>query len=369
MDFTGKHLHYVDRSTGEIIPAEVYVAVLGYSQLTFVEAVPSQKTEDLVQATVDTLEYLGGVPQALVPDNLKAAVTQASRYEPIINPVFLELANYYGTSVYPTRSRKPRDKALVERYVNLIYTRIFAVLRDRTFFSLAELNEAIREELTKHNQVPFQGRSYSRLQRFQQEEQPALTPLPLERFEVRKFRLVKVMKNGHVQLSDDHHYYSVPYRFIGEKVKLIYTARRVAIYCKHEQIALHVRDTRSYQYTTVKEHLSSQHGFVKGWCPEKFLTWAHRIDPDVEVYIRKILNQKWLPEQAYRSCVGILSMEKKVGKERLVSACRKGIQFDTFSYRFIDRILRRKLENATPEESIPPTLPFHDNIRGKEYYC
>lgn len=367
LDFTGKHLSYVNRSTGEIIPCEVFLAVLGYSQKTYVEAVASQKKEEFIQAVCNAFEYFGGVTRVLIPDNLKSGVTEASKYEPVINATFHEMANHYGTTIYPSRPRTPQDKALVEKYVNIVYTRVFATLRKQTFFSIEELNGAIRDELDKHHDEMFQGKPYSRNMRFDQEEKQTLSPLPAERFEIRKFRWVTVMKNGHVQLSDDHHYYSVPYRFIGEKVKISYTSRMVTIFCNLEQIALHIRDHKAFGYTTLKEHLSSEHQFVAGWSPDFFIQWAQRLDPAVEQYIRKVLDMKTYPEQTYRSCVGILSFEKKAGKDRLIAACQKGILFDTFNYKFIDRVLRSGLE-STPPETEQSQLPFHENIRGEAEY-
>ena len=367
MDYTGKHLSYVDRSTGEVISCEVFLAVLGYSQKTYVEATHSQKKVDFIPAVCNAFEYFGGVTRVLIPDNMKSAVSEASYYEPEVNATFQEMANHYGTTIYPTRPRSPKDKALVEKYVNIIYTRVFAALRNQTFFSIEELNDAIRQELNKHHNLLFQGKPYSRNMRFDQEEKQTLIPLPTERFEIRKFRWVTVMKNGHVQLSDDHHYYSVPYRYIGEKVKISYTTRMVTIFCKLEQIGLHIRNHKPFGYTTVKEHLSSEHQFVAGWSPDFFIRWAKRLDPAVEVYIRKVLDMKTYPEQTYRSCAGILTFEKKAGKERLIAACRKGILFDTFNYKFIDRVLRSGLED-TPPEPDQPELPFHSNIRGSENY-
>ena len=367
LDFTGKHLSYVDRSTGEIIPCEVLVAVLGYSQLTYVEALRSQKLDHFVPAFCRGVEYFGGVTRVVVPDNMKPAVSEASRYEPLINPTFQEVANHYGTTIYPARPYRPQDKALVEKYVSIVYTRIFAVLRKRTFFSIEELNDAIRQELECHNEQLFQGKPYSRRMRYEQEEKHTLIPLPGERYEIQRYRWVTVMKNGHIQLGEDHHYYSVPYRYIGKKVKLSYTSNRVTVFCNLEQIAVHVRDTKPFGYSTVKEHLSSEHQFVAGWSPDFFIQWAHRLDPAVEQYIRRVLDMKTYPEQTYRSCAGILSLEKKTSRERLIAACKKGIHFETYNYKFIERLLKNNLENlqAEPDE---PRLPLHENIRGAEYY-
>jgi transposase len=367
MDFTGKKLSWVDRSSGEIMPVEVYVAVLGYSQLTYVEGTNSQKKEDYIQATCNSLEYFKGVSKVLITDNLKSGVTQASKYEAVVNSSFLEMANHYGTAVLPTRSLKPRDKALVEKYVSLVYSRIFAPLRDRIFFSLEELNEAIWELLDKHNHMLMQDRGISRWDLYQEEKQ-TLTPLPSERFEIHEYRNVTVMKNTHVRLGDDKHYYSVPYRYIGEKVKIAFTTRHVSIYYKNERIAMHMRNLKPFGYTTLKEHLPSTHQFVADWNPDKFIEWARKIDPQVEKYIKEILGQKVYPEQSYRSCVGILSMDKKVGRDRLIAACKRADDLMVYNYKFIDRIIRKNLEDFT-DEITDKKLPVHENIRGKEHYC
>jgi transposase len=221
MDYTGYKLSWVDRTTGEIIPVEVYVAVLAFSQFTYVEAVPSQKKEDYISATCNTLEYFEGVPRVFVTDNLKSGVTKACKYEATVNHDFLEMANHYGASVLATRSMKPRDKALVERYVSIVYSRIFAPLRDRIFYSLEELNEAIWELLEDHNGKLFQGKKVTRYDLYEQEKEH-LAPLPAERFEINNYRKVTVMKNCHIRLGDDKHYYSVPYRYIGKKVKVVF---------------------------------------------------------------------------------------------------------------------------------------------------
>lgn len=367
IDFTGKKLSYVDASTGEIIPCEVLVMVLGFSQLTYVEATPSQNSVDFTGGVCNGFEYFGGLTRALVPDNLKAAVNKACNYEPEINATFLELANHYQTSVYPARSYKPKDKALVERYVAIVYNRIFAALGDRTFFSIEELNEAIWIELEKHNQMNFQSKPFSRRMLFEQEEKATLIALPEERFEVRKYRNVKVMKNGYVCLSEDKNYYSVPYQYIGEQVKISYTTRMVTVHHKLIQIAVHIRNLRPFFYTTIKDHLSSQNRFVSDWNPEKFINWGRKIHPDVEAYITSVLSLKIYPEQLYRSCVGILKMEDKVGRTRLIAACQKGNLFQSYGYHFIKNILNNKLESLE-EETDSRELPLHENIRGKDQY-
>jgi transposase len=369
IDYTGKKLSLIDPQTGEVTEVEVYVAVLGFSQLTYVQAVYSQRKEDFIQATENALHFFGGVPRVLVPDNLKSAVHKADKYEAEINSAFLDFANHYGTTVLPARSYKPRDKALVEKAVNIAYSRIFAPLRDRIFYTLTSLNQAITDLLSIHNQQSFQQRAQSRLQLFDQQEKHLLAPLPAERYEFKFFKEVTVMKNGYVQIYEDKHYYSVPYRFIGRKVKLIYSASQVSVFYNRERIAYHKRAMKQYGYTTTKEHLSSSHQFVTEWNPDKFTSWAGAIAPVVQHYITRILDTATYPEQAYRSCVGILSYEKKVGRERLVKAIERATFYGAFNYTIIKKILQSGLDQITPADDIHQTsLPFHDNLRGPQAY-
>lgn len=370
IDFAGKKLQWVDRHSGEVNYVEVYVALLGYSQLTYVQAVASQKKEDFIYATENALHHFGGVPRVLVPDNLKSAVHKASKYEADLNTDFADFANHYGTSVLPARSYKPRDKALVENAVNIVYSRIYAPLRDRLFYSIEELNLAIAELLEVHNNKAFQKIPQSRREKFEQEEKEKLIPLAQERYEMKKFKSVTVMKNSHIHLSEDKHYYSVPYRYIGRKVRMIYSVNQVAVFYNKERIACHKRDPKHFSYTTLKEHLPSAHQFVSDWNPDKFLSWAARIDPKIKEYITAILESKTYPEQAYRSCVGILSQEKKVGRERLINAVERAIHYGAYNYKIIDRILKGgldRLEEDTPADK-QTSLPFHENIRGAENY-
>ena len=367
IDFTGYKPSIVDPDTGEIREVEAFVSVLGFSGKTYVRDCESQKKEDFLPSIVRSLNYYGGVPNVLVPDNLKSGVDKANRYEADINRDLLDLGNHYGMAILPTRSHKPRDKAWVERMVQIIYTRIFAPLRNRVFTSLDELNEAIFELLEVHNSLPLQGREESRNDLSETIERAHLKPLPQERWELKEYLQVKVMKNCYVQLHKDRHYYSVPYQYIGNKVKIVYTATHVSVYLAGERIAYHLRDRRPHKYTTVKEHLPSSHQFVSEWNPSKFIEWAGHIHPDVKAYIGNVLENKSYPEQTYRSCVGILSFEKKAGRDRLIAACQRATAFGVFNYKVIEQIINNKLDRLdTKKENL--TLPMHENIRGAEYY-
>jgi transposase len=284
------------------------------------------------------LIYLGGVPQALVPDNLKAAVKKACRCEPLLNESFEDFAAHYDLVVLPTRPARPQDKSLVEAAVNLTYRRIFAPLRDQVFFSLPQLNQAIQQLLPAYNQSHFQGRSYSRTNLFEEVEKPLLRPLPNQRYQLREYALAKVQKNCHVLLSADKHYYSVPYRYIGQKIKLCYSEGVVEIYASYERIALHERNIRHFGYTTKAEHLPSTHQFVASWSKARFEGWASKVGPQCLAFITSLLESKKHPEQGYKACLGVLQLEKKVGKDRLEKACSRALHYQNYSYRTIREI-------------------------------
>jgi len=364
VDYAGKKLSFIDHATGEIKETEVFIATLGASQLTYVEATLSQTIPDFLHSLQNSFRYFGGATKAVVPDNLKSAVTKSDRYEPWINERLADFASHYNTTIFPARSRKPKDKALVEGAVRIVYHRIYAAIRNKELYSLEELNVAIREELEKYNNLRFQGRDYSRRDLFNETEKKVLKPLPATGYELKEYKMATVQKNSHVLLSKDKHYYSVPYSYIGKKVKLIYTRRVVEVYCNHKRIALHRRDYSLHRYTTVKTHLPSSHRFVSEWSPEKFTRWAATIGKSTEEYIKQVLETKQYPEQGYKSCLGILGFAKRVGQQRLENACERALHYHAYSYHTIRNILEKGLDKLTPGKSKELKLPFHENIRG-----
>lgn len=369
VDFAGDRLEIINEQTGELTPVEVFVAILGASQLTYVEAVMTQQKEDFIFACENALHYCCGVPGAIVPDNLKSAVSKSSKYEPTLNETFADFAEHYGTAILPARAYRPRDKALVENAVRIIYTRIYVKVKRLQFFTLQDLNLAILTALEEHNNAPLRGHNYSRRQQFDEVERAVLMPLPALRYELKKHQYATVAKNGHVGLSADKHYYSVPYRFIGKKVKLLYSRSSVEIFYNYERIALHERTKSAYRYTTEKEHMASTHRFVSEWTPERFTSWAAGIHEDVRLYVLKVLDRKQHPEQAYKSCMGILGFAKKVGNDRLIKACQRALGYGAYNYKTIQKILERELDlRDAPDETDQLQMPFHDNIRGENYY-
>lgn len=365
IDFAGSKLKV---GQGEAVrEVEVFVAILGCSQLTYVEAVDSQRKEDLILACQNALRYFGGVPKAIVPDNLRSAVTRGSKYEAVLNDEFAAFAEHYGVTVVPARVYKPRDKSLVEGAVKLIYRSIYTRLEGLSFDTLVSLNESILPALEMHNSKPFSGRSYSRREQFEEIEREALSALNPIDYQVHKQVMVTVMKNGYIRLGEDIHYYSVPYTYIGKKVKILYTTALVKVYYQYTMIACHERIKSKYHYTTNEDHLASQHRFLTEWSPDKFIQQAQAIHEDVALYISKVLELKPYPEQAYKSCSGILSFARRVGSERLTNACRWAMNLSQYNYPVIEEILRKRLDQLQPEQELTE-IPPHSNIRGREYY-
>ncbi len=367
IDFAGKRLSFVDKATGEVTLVEVFLAVLGFSQMTYVEATLSQKKEDLIKAVENAFLSYGGVPQVVVPDNLKSAVKKPQRYEPEINETFQDFALHYQTSVLPARVRKPQDKALVEIAVKLVYQRIYRDLQKQTYYSLDELNGAILILLDRYNKKRFFNRDYNREDVFVEVEKAYLAPLPVEKYELRRYQQATVHKNCHVLLSDDLHYYSAPYQYIGEKVKIKYTSEEVWIYHHYEMIAYHKRERARYLKTTVITHLPKAHQAYLSRGPEEYLTQAAAIGEQTRKLIEKVLERSKYLEHNYQSCQGILLLERKVGRERLELACKRALEYEVYNYKMVQSILEKGLEQAKEETKVI-RLPGHENIRGNQYY-
>lgn len=373
VDYTGVKLAITDPKSGKQTPMEVFVAILGSSDLTYAEATPSQEKDEWIRSNERAFWYFGGVSAALISDNLRSAVSRSNRYEPEINPTFDDFAEHYGTVIIPTRVREARDKALVENAVRLVYQRIYAPLRNRVFYSLEELNEAIWGLLEEHNNKNFQRLDFSRRELFEQVEKSALKPLPKERYPMKTTKWLTVGINYHVELRDDRHYYSVPYylRKKGEetKVKMIYDERIVAIYYDNIRIAQYKRDRKPNEYTTLPEHMPPEHRLYAEWSPERFCRWAKSIGEEVELVIENVLKSRKHPEQAFRVCLGILSLAKKYGHQRLNNACRKANRFGTYSYKRIESMLKLGVEEEQQRElEFVSSIPAHENIRGSQYY-
>lgn len=365
IDFAGDTLSYIDQETGEIIKCQVFVACLPYSDYCFAMAVPSQSTDDFLLALKCCLEHLGGVPLALVPDNLKAAVIQTSRYEPTINAVLEDFANHYGTTVVPARPRKPKDKALVENQVKLIYQRAYARMRNQQYFSIEEVNNALIHYTTLHNQTRMQKHNYCRTEQFWAKEKPVLSPLPDLPFEIKYYRKYTVAQNGHILLGIDYRHYSVPYEYIGQKVQAVFTDSLVEIFSKEKLIATH-RRTKKSGYTTSKEHLCSQHQYYNSRGEEYYLKRAEKC-PELQRMMNILLSKKYYPEQLYRRFDGLLNLMRSHPLEHFTAAIKVAIEAEQYTYQFV----RNVLNNKTWIPSTPlhkASLPVNDNTRGQGYF-
>jgi len=367
IDFAGDKLEYIDRETGEVISVNVFVACLPYSDYSFVMAVRHQTTEDFLYALCCCLREFGGSPKILVPDNLKAAVIKADRYEPDLNRVMEDFANHYGFVVIPARAGKPKDKASVENQVKIIYSRVYAKLRDQRFFSLEALNKALAEKTLEHNQTRMQQRDYSRQEKFLADEKHLLRPLPERDFEVKYYARLRVGLNNCIHLGRDKHYYSVPHIHIGEEAQVIYTRTMVKIFCRHQQVAIHERRT-GFGYSVIKEHLCSAHQHYGERSPRYYIDMAEKRSSSLTEVITHIFNDPKPPEMHYKSCDGLLSLSRKTDPVLFEKACRIALDHQVFSYRFIKSLLTGKsiLMETEPENYKP--LPKTAEGRGKEYY-
>lgn len=369
VDFTGAKLALTNLLTGEMTDVEVFVAILGASQLTYVEATMSQKKEDFIRANANAFAYFGGVTKAIVPDCLKSAVTNGNKYEPDINPEFADFAHHYDTVILPARPRHPKDKPLVENAVRLTYQRIFAPMRDEVFSNLAELNLRIRELLDTHNNTPMQKLKISRRQLFTDIEKLSLKPLPVERYESRKFSTATVQMNYHVYFREDSHYYSVPFRLRGREIRIIYTESIVEIFHDNRRVSLYQRNRKANSYTTNKEHMPSHHRFVAEWNPERIVSWAQEKGEHVGALCLQIMKRCQHAEQGFKSSLGVISLAKKYGSPRVNAACQRALRFSLYSYRCVKNILENGLDSVPLEEPLFATLPDHENVRGGDYYA
>jgi transposase len=367
IDYAGQTVPVVDRGTGEIGRAEVFVAVLGASNYTYAEATWTQQLPDWIGSHVRAFAYFGGVPALLVPDNLKSAVKSPDRYEPQLNDTYQELARHYGTAILPARPRKPQDKAKVEAGVLLVERWILARLRHQTFFGLRALNEAIARLLTALNERLFQRLPGSRRSHFEALDRPALKALPAAPYEYAEWKAVKVGIDYHVEYQG--HFYSVPHRLVGQRLHVRVTARTLECLLNGQRLASHPR-AHGHGYTTIPEHMPSAHRAHLEWSPSRFLRWAHSMGPATHTVVDWLLTNRPHPEHGYRRCLGLLSLARRYGKPRLEAACARAVALRTLSYRSVASILKQGLDQLPQEEpqEARGTLPLHDNVRGSEYY-
>jgi len=369
VDYAGQTIPFIDRETGEIHEAQVFVATLGASNYTFAEASLSQNLPSWIQSHIHAFEFFQGVPEILIPDNLLSAVTRPCRYEPDLNATYREMAEHYETVIIPARVRKPKDKAKVESGVQMVEHWVLAPLRHRDFFSLLEVNEAIAEQIEKLNNRPFQKLEGTRRSLFETLEKPALKLLPLQRYIYTDWKRAKPNIDYHIEV--DRHYYSVPYQLIQHRLDVRFSDTLVEVLFKGRRVASHRRSYRKGGYTTLSEHMPKSHQKYLEWTPSRLLRWAAKTGPHTQNLVAAILEHRPHPEQGYRSCLGLLRLGKTYSAERLEAACARALEIKAYSYKNVESILKKGLDRQplrTASSQPPQPLLEHANLRGKEYY-
>lgn len=367
VDYAGQTVEVIERTTGEVRTAQVFVAVLGASNYTYAEATWTQSLSDWIGSHTRAFAFFGGVPEIVVPDNLKSGVSRAHRYEPDLNPTYAELAEHYGVAIVPARVRRPRDKAKAEVGVQVVERLILAALRHHTFFSLAELNRAIGELLERLNRRPFKKLPGSRQEAFEQIDQPALRPLPPAPYVYATWKKVRVHIDYHVEV--DGHYYSVPYALVKHQLEARLTERTVEVFHHGQRVASHVRSMLKGRHTTTPEHMPKAHREYAEWTPQRLVRWAEQTGPATAGVIGHILAHRPHPQQGFRSCLGILRLGERYGKDRLEAACQRALRLNACRYQSLASILDRGLDRQPLPEQQELSLPSaHDHVRGPGYY-
>jgi len=368
VDYSGKKPHLVDPATGECRDVELFVAVLGASNYTFSEATLSQQIDDWLQSHVHAFEFMGGVAGAVVPDQLRSGVSRPCRYEPEVQRSYEELARHYGTVILPARPGAARDKAKVEAGVLVAQRWILARLRHQTFFTLAAMNQRIGELLVELNHRTMRHYRASRRALFEQLDRPALKPLPTTRYEHALWKFARAGIDYHVEF--DGHYYSVPFTLRQERFDLRSTATIVEVFLKGQRVIAHVRSYQRGRHTTLPDHMPKSHQAHLEWSPARITRWAATIGTATAALVEAIFADRPHPEQGYRSCLGILRLEKRYGPARLEAACARAVAVRARSYRHVESILKHGLDRMPAADRAPHEPPplVHANLRGRDYY-
>lgn len=366
VDWAGQKVP-IHQADGSVTEASLFVGALGFSNKTYAEAFANEQLEHWIAGHCHAFGFYGGVAHAVVPDNPKTAVTRPCRYEPVLQRSYLEMARHYGTVILPARIKKPRDKAKAETAVQIAERQLLAPLRDRRFFSVAELNQALRPLLDKLNAQEFQKLEGSRNSWFEAQEKAALLPLPVQPFELATWGKATVNIDYHAVV--DYHGYSVPYPLIHREVETRSTATTVEFFHQGKRVAAHVRSYSPGQFTTLEEHRPKSHQRYLEWTPGRLIAWARKTGPQCAQLVEQILQDRPHPEMGFRSCLGIIRLGKGVGAERLEAACARALRFSTCSYQSVKSILEKGLDRQPPEPELPLKSPVHQNVRGQTYYA
>lgn len=366
VDYSGLTMDIIDRDTGTVDKAEVFVACLGASGYSFAEASLSQKKACFIRSHINAFNFFGGVTNILVPDNLKSAVTKFDRYEPHINASYQDMANHYGTVIIPARPYKPKDKAKVELSVKLVQRWILAKLRNRQFFSVAELNQAIRSLLDELNDRKIKHLGKSRRQLYDALDKPALQTLPSQSYTYREFKLCRVNIDYHIQLEKC--FYSVPYQLAGKEVEARYSDYTVEVFYQNKRVAVHNRSYRPGAYSTKEDHMASAHKVYAEWTPSRMINWSKNYGEYTQELIKAILESRPYPEQGFRSCMGVLNHAKDIDSAIVEQVSKKMIGLHTYTATSFKSILKNKTyTKQKPTVAITPDS-HHINVRGEDYY-
>jgi len=367
VDYAGKKPHLVNPTTGELIEVELFVAVLGASNLTYAEATWTQTLADWIGAHTRAFAFFGGVAALTVIDNLRAGITKACFYEPQINRTYADMAKHYRTVPLPARPNKPRDKAKVEVGVQIATRWIIAKLRNRTFFSLSELNAAVRECVTQINERVTRHLGASRRTLFEQIERAALKPLPAEPYVFAQWKKCSAGIDYHVEIKP--YFYSVPFTLMREELWARYTETSVEVFHRDIRVAAHPRiPADGRKHSTLPEHMPSSHRRFANWTLERIKRQAGEIGPSVSALVDIILRDRPHPEQGFRSCIGILRLAERYDRQRLEAACSRALEIRSPSYTSVKSILQNRLDRKRPDKAADGPAILHNNIRGRGYY-
>jgi transposase len=368
VDYSGMTVPITDPGNGNTFEVQIFIACMGASNYTYAEATFTQGLGDWIDSHVRALDFLGGVPELIIIDNLKSGVNKACRYEPDLNPTYLDMANHYQTAIMPARVRAPKDKAKAEVGVQIVERWILAKLRNRTFFNITQLNREIAILLVDLNNRPFQKLPGTRKSAFEAIDKPALKPLPSTRYQFARWKKARVNIDYHVEV--DGHYYSVPYQLIQKELDIKLTVNTMECFYKGKSVAAHMVSDRQGHHTTIKEHMPKSHQKYVEWTPERLIRWAGKIGPHTAELIEKVMGSRMHPQQGFRSCLGILRLGKSYGEERLEAAARRANQIGGKSYKSVESILKNGLDRKPLPDEKPEDAPIdHANIRGGQYYA
>jgi transposase len=365
VDWAGMTVEIIDAKTGEITEGYVFVAVLGASSYMYMEICSDMKLENWIKCHVNAFKFIGGVTEAIVPDNLRTGVKSPCLYQPLENETYKSMAEYYDTVIIPARVRKPRDKSKAEKGVQIVENNVLAPLRNHKFFSVVEANQSTYALMLEVNEKEMKHVKKSRKQLYEELDKPALKPLPFRPYEIVRFSKATISTDYHILVDDN--YYSVPYQLISKKVEIRYTGKTVEAFFKGQRVSSHVRRYSQYETYTHDYHKPEKHRQAQQWPPEKFIDWADKVGDNTKIFVKYLISEAKHYEIAHRQLKGIMKLEKAYGSERIEKACCRALKYGVNDFRGIENILKNNLDRSADADAHQEPV-IHENIRGKEYY-